>query len=373
MASSYYPNYYGQPSCYPPPCPPPCPPLPCTPCPPVYYGPTGGRGPTGPCCTGPTGAGSATGGAGPTGPAGPSGTGATGPTGQGFTGPTGPVADVGTGPTGPLGPTGVGTTGPSGPTGPSQTGPTGPTGAPATFVVVDPLSLPLHQLPNLPWSLQQGFNQSPYVNPPTTWQPYYHTADSQSGFGDGKPPCYPYPYNAIGPTACARQPYNILVTTCSQITSTVPGNPIPADYVLYGATGTAPETCARRVIPKISSCDAVYAFVEDTISPLVDIWRPIRYDMYCWTNGFGETIESSLGSTGSNVVIQGSYLSPSGTPTGPTGLYFMPPHMTKLEWSATAEWLQGSPDYQLTTDGSTRICCRILLVPGNHTSPICPP
>jgi hypothetical protein len=373
--STYYPNNYGQPSCYPSPYPPPCPPLPCIPCPPVYYGPTGGRGPTGPCCTGPTGQGSATGGAGATGPVGPAGTGTTGPTGQASTGPTGPVADIGTGPAGPQGPTGDGQTGPTGPTGASTTGPTGPTGPTATFVVVDPLALPLHQLPNLPFSIQQGFGQSPAIDPSTVWQPYYHTADSQSGFGDGKTPCYPYPFNAVLPIPCARQPYNVLVTTCSQISSVDPTGPFPASYALYGATGTGPETCARRALTPISSCDAVYAFVEDTVSPLLDVWRPIRYDMYCWTNAFGLPIAESLGSTGSNVVVQGSYLTPSGSgPTGPTGLYFMPPQITKVEWSATAEWLANSPTYPLTTDGGfTTIDCKILLTPGNHTSPVCPP
>ncbi len=369
--STYYPNNYGQPHCYPNPYPP-CPPPPlCIPCPPVYYGPTGGRGPTGPCCTGPTGPGSATGGAGATGPIGPAGTGATGPTGLGVTGATGPTADIGTGPQGPLGPTGEGLTGITGPTGSALTGPTGPTGPTATFVVVDPLSLPLHQLPNLPFSIYQGFGQSPINDPPTTWQPYYHTADSQSAFGEGKTPCYPYPFNAAGPTACARQPYNILVTTCSQISITIPGNPIPAEYVLYGATGTGPETCARRPLQPIQSCDAIYAFVEDTIT-MVDVWRPIRYDMYCWTNAFGQPIADSLGSTGSNVVVQGSYLNSGSSPTGPTGIYFMPPQITKLEWSATAEWLEGSRDY-LLTDGTRTFNCRILLTPGNHTSPVCPP
>ena len=312
---------------------------------------------------------------GPTGPIGPIGTGPTGATGEGAPGPTGPISDSGTGPEGPLGPTGDSQTGPTGPTGPSPTGPTGPTGPTATFVVVDPLALPLHQLPNLPFSIYQGFGQSPIINPSTIWQPYYHTADSQSAFGEGKTQCYPYPYNAAGPTACARQPYNILVTTCADISSVDPTGPFPASYALYGATGTAPETCARRPLQPIQSCDAVYAFVQDTIIPSVDVWRPIRYDMYCWTNAFGQPIADSLGSTGSNVVVQGSYLTPSGSgPTGPTGIYFMPPHITKVEWSATAEWLANSPTYPLTVDGGfTTIPCKILLTPGNHTSPICPP
>lgn len=336
-------------------------PAPCYQCPPLYYGPTGGVGPTGSCCTGPTGQGATTGTFGPTGPAGsvgPLGTGPTGPTGLGVTGAIGLIGPTGFGSTGAIGPTGL-------------------------FVQLNPLSLPLHQLPNLPFSILRspisGLPQSPDIDPSTQWAPYYHTADSQSAVGEGPTPCYPYPYDAVGPIGCARQPYNILYTTCSKITNALqatppypdPLNPILADYVMFQG-----ETCVRRAgplelpnLPTVDSCDAVYAFVEDIGIP----WRPVRYTMHVWTNAFGKAESDSLGVTGSNVVIQGSYLSPSGSgPTGPTGIYFMPPQISKLEWSATAEWLENSQYYYLT-DGivANPIPCKILLTPGNHTSSNC--
>ena len=320
---------------------------PCCPCPPLFYGPTGRAGPTGPCCTG---------------PANPIVTGSTGPTGLNggdVTGPTGPQDNAP----------------PTGPTGPSITGPTGiagPTGE-SILVPINPLALPLHQLPNIPFSIQQspdpGQPQSPYQDPPTTWLTFYHTADSQSGPGDGPTPCYPYPYQS-GQMDCARQPYRIVISKCSFITDALnatppyPLTPFTGNYVLFEG-----ETCKPSGGGIINSCDAMYAFVE-SISPSTD-WRPIHYRMHLWTNVFGQAIADADGSTNSNVVIQGGYADPSGGGiTGPTGIYFMPPHITTLEWSATAEWLANSPDYYLT-DGEIPFICKILLTTGNHTSPIC--
>lgn len=319
---------------------------PCCPTPPLFYGPTGVRGPTALCCTGPANPGI-----------------------TGLTGPTGSIVSIG--PTGPAGPQLIGPIGATGVTGIGLTGPTGVTGM-VWNKEIDPLSLPLHHLPNIPFSIKQSSisPQSPLQDPPTVWSPYYHTADSQSGLGEGPTPCYPYPYNAVGPTGCARQHYNILISKCSYVTdalNAVP--PYPATSILASYTIFGDETCQSTTSFVIDSCDAVYAFVE-SIAPSTD-WRPIHYTMYVWTNVFGQSIADADGSVNANVVLEGGYMNPTGTGvTGPTGIYFMPPHVQKLEWSATAEWLQNSPDYYLT-DGEIQFVCKILLTTGNHTSPIC--
>ena len=149
-------------------------------------------------------------------------TGPYGATGTVGTGPTGAQSDV-TGPAGVTGPTGTVGTGPTGAPS-SVTGPTGP----QSLVIIDPLSLPLHQLPRVPYSIYQDpiNNNLPvgaYVGGvQTNWSAYYHTADSQSGPGDGPTPIFPYPYNSTAPSIqCARQPYTIYITSCSAISNAV--------------------------------------------------------------------------------------------------------------------------------------------------------
>lgn len=335
---SYQYNYSGQgsPVRYYPPCPPPGPVL--------YYGPTGPRGIQG--CQGVTGPMGATGWTGPTGRTGP-----TGPMGTtGYTGPTGPCS---TGPPGPLGPTG-----------------------PQAYVLIDPLSLPLHQLPRLPYASNgittvPGGVIVPDGNPQTNWAPYYHTADSQSDSIDTPTPLFPYPYS--GPPQvpwCAKQPYNIRYTTCNNINTatvlpppaTYPNTPVSSYLAL-----SAGRTCGANRFITVRGCeDSLYVFV-DVVPP--GLWRPIKYTMYLWTNIFGEANENADGSPMCNVVVQGGLTDNQGGIAGPTGAYFMPPHITKLEWSASAEWLENSPSYYLT-DGTSTYECKILLTPGNHTNPL---
>ena len=341
---------------------------PCCPCPPLFYGPTGMMGRTGPCCTGPPNLGS-TGFTGPTGLPGPS-VNPTGPPEVGPTGPTGPSSSVETGPTGPTG-IGLSSPGPTGPSGPNTpTGPTGPTGT-RTQVIIDPLPLPYHQMPALPFSSEQDplGGQSPIINPVTTWRPFYHIADSQSGPGDGPTPCYP---SLGGLVPCARQPYRIHLSTCSLITNALSAfPPYPATFILASPVLSPGNTCEASNTFPVSNCDGLYAFVE-SISPSTD-WRPIHYTVYCWTNVFGFFNPDVDGTLSSNVAIQGGSLSPSGSGvTGPTGTFFMPPHVIRFDFAATAEWLANSPDYFLT-DGEIPAVCKMLLTTGNHTSPICPP
>jgi len=341
---------------------------PCCPCPPLFYGPTGMMGRTGPCCTGPPNLGS-TGFTGPTGLPGQS-VNPTGPTETGPIGPTGPSPLVETGPTGPTG-TGLSPQGPTGPSGPmTQTGPTGPTGT-VTPVIIDPLPLPYYQMPALPFSIEQDSlsGQSPILNPPTTWVPFYHVADSQSGPGDGPTPCYPL---LGGLVPCARQPYRLLYSTCSSVNAALSSfPPYPATFILGSLSLFPGQTCSPVSPTQApSNCDGLYAFVE-SISPSTD-WRPIHYTIYCWTNAFGQQIPDADGTSLSNVAIQGGTLTPSGSGvTGPTGTFLMPPHVIRFDFAATAEWLASSPDYFLT-DGEIPYVCKMLLTTGNHTSPICP-
>jgi hypothetical protein len=216
-----------------------------------------------------------------------------------------------------------------------------------------------------------ALNYSPVVNPDTTWSPYNHTADSQSGVGEGPTPLFPYPFGASGPTGCDRQPYRIWYTTCSNINAAVsnPTSPYPATRILAQTALFPGETCRPSVVgsDSIRTCDPIYAFVEDVQG--LGEWRPIRYTMHLWTNVFGYPRADADGLTGTNVVLQGSVLGPDNSgPTGPTGIFFMPPHLTKLDWSASAEWLQNSPTYSLT-DGEINHDVKILLTPGNHTNP----
>ena len=301
-------------------------------------------------------------------PAGP-----TGPPGGG-TGPIGPTGAAGGG-TGALGPTGiVGPTGPggsgTGPTGP-QGGGTGPTG-PQAIVIIDPLSLPLHQLPRIPYSILQGFLNLPQgaiCGQPTTWAPYYHTADSQSGVGEGPTPIFPYPYNDTVAIQCDRQPYSIRFCTCSDIDSAfnLPGG-YPANAIQSYGVLEPGETCKYLEPTAIQDCDPVYAFVAIPVSLE---WRPIRYTMHLWTNATGSAIYESLTPSGPgfNIVVRGGQLDSGGTAIGATGTFFMPPHMIKLDWSATAEWLENSPTYFLTDDSGIVYSCKMLLTPGNHTNP----
>ena len=343
---------------------------PCCPCPPLFYGPTGILGFTGPCCTGPPNLGS-TGFTGPTGPVGPS-IGPTGPQDIGPIGPTGPSSSTVTGPTGPTGsglPGLLGATGPLGLNGPA--GLTGPTGT-LVQVPIDPLPLAYYQLPAVPFSIEQDplNGQSPLIDPFTDWTPFYFIADSQSGPGEGPTPCYPV---VGGLPACDRQPYRIIITNCFNVNRALGAfPPYPATFILGTPTLNPGETCERRNTFVSNRCsNGLYAFVE-SISPSTD-WRPIHFTVYCWTNAFGRTIADADGVNAfSNIVIEGGYLNPSGSGvTGPTGSFFMPPHVLKLEYSASAEWLANSPDYYLT-DGEIPFICKILLATGNHTSPICP-
>jgi hypothetical protein len=267
---------------------------------------------------------------------------------------------------GPTGPGGSGT----GPTGP-QGGGTGPTG-PQAIVIIDPLSLPLHQLPRIPYSILQGFLNLPQGaigGQPTTWAPYYHTADSQSGVGEGPTPIFPYPYNDTVAIQCDRQPYSIRFCTCSDIDSAFnlpggyPTNPIFSYEVLQPG-----DTCKYLEPTAIQDCDPVYAFV---VIPVSLEWRPIRYTMHLWTNATGSAIYESLTPSGPgfNIVVRGGQLDSGGTAIGATGTFFMPPHMIKLDWSATAEWLENSPTYFLTDDSGIVYSCKMLLTPGNHTNP----
>ncbi len=342
---------------------------PCAPCPPLFYGPTGPLGFTGPCCTGPPNLGS-TGFTGPTGPTGPS-VGPQGPPDIGLTGPTGPPSSTVTGATGPTGPSSVGLEGPTGPTNTTGIlGPTGPTGLLAQ-VPIDPLALPFHQFPGLPFSIEQDplGGQSPFLDPPTEWTPFYHVADAQSGPGEDPTPCYPVVVSGL--PVCARQPYRFFLTNCNFVTRAVAAfPPYPATFIIAQSSLFPGETCERRNSFVANSCNGLYAFVE-SVPPAE--WRPIHYTVYCWTNAFGKAVPDADGlNTFSNVVIQGGYLDTSGSGiTGPTGSFFMPPHILKFEFSATAEWLANSPDYYLT-DGEIPYVCKILLTTGNHTSPICP-
>ena len=306
--------------------------------------------------------------AGPTGPPG-GGTGPIGPTGAvgGGTGALGPTGIVG--PTGPGG-SGTGPTGIVGPTGPEGGG-TGPTG-PQAIVIIDPLSLPLHQLPRIPYSILQGFLNLPQGaigGQPTTWAPYYHTADSQSGVGEGPTPIFPYPYNNTVSIQCDRQPYSIRFCTCSDIDSAfnLPGG-YPTNAIQSYEVLQPGDTCKYLEPTSIQDCDPVYAFV---VIPVSLEWRPIRYTMHLWTNATGSAIYESLTPSGPgfNIVVRGGQLDSGGTAIGATGTFFMPPHMIKLDWSATAEWLENSPTYFLTDDSGIVYSCKMLLTPGNHTNP----
>lgn len=339
---------------------------PCAPCPPLFYGPTGILGYTGPCCTGPANAGD-TGFTGSTGPTGPN-LSPPGPQDIGPIGPTGPSSSTVTGPTGPTGialPSPQGPTAATGSTGPQ--GPTGPTGLLAQ-VPMDPLALPYYQLPALPFSIEQDplGGQSPFIGAFTEWTPFYFMADAQSGPTEGPTPCYPV---IGGLSACARQPYRFFLASCRNVSQAVGAfPPYPATFILANPNIGPGETCAVRSTFVADNCDGFYAFVE-SISPSTD-WRPIHYTVYCWTNAFGKAVADADGFPNSNVVVEGGYLNPSGV-TGPTGTFFMPPHIIKFEYSATAEWLANSPDYYLT-DSEIPYVCKMLLTTGNHTSPICP-
>jgi hypothetical protein len=388
MSYPYYP-----PPCPPPPCPPPCPPTcpPCLPGPQGLQGPPGIPGPQGipglqgqqgvqgpqgpqgiPGPLGPIGPQGAPGSLGPTGP--PGIVGPQGPQGiPGIQGPQGPQGIQGdTGPQGPQGDTGPqGLEGPSGTTGPTgfgATGAIGPTG-PQAFVLIDPVSLPNHQLPPIPYSV--GFlpqnPPTPQPLPPTRWVPYFHTADSQSSATDGPTPLFPYPITLGGETGCAKQPYQICYATCSMIVSTLangpisPGNPIRPFTALFSG-----QTCeSNPSVQYIPDCEAIYAFVVARPND----YRPLKYTMYLYTGPFGNQevlpTDPQIDPTQQNSLQIQSQLADD----SPYNKITLPPHITKLEWSCSAEWLENCPSLwgDFGIEGIKEI--KILLTPTNHTNP----
>jgi hypothetical protein len=275
----------------------------------------------------------------------------TGPSGS--NGPTGPFGNGSTGPIGPTGPTGVtGPTGPTGSIGPTgQTGVTGPPGNNNT----EPFPLPNHQLPRIPYSIEIDPNNNPILNPPTTWAVYYHTADSQSN-GTAQPPLYPFPISANTSLTdqCTNQPYFIYYATCQAINLALQNGAISPTNTISASIALEPnQTCFFREGGVFDDCSTIYAFVNARAAGYV----PIKYTMYLFTGPFGN-----------NSVSNGQQ--PRFTPTGgvsPSSQVVMPPHMIKLEWAATTQWLSNIPSLWIDIDGGPAIEVKMLLTHTNHT------
>lgn len=303
---SYNP-YYGQPSygysCPPPPCPPPPCPLPLPPCPPQ---------PSSGCLLPPY-----------------------------VTGPQGPA----------------------GPTGPPGEGPTGPTG-PLSVTLIDPISLPNHQLPPLPYSVQVNLNtNNPIPLPATKWRPYYHSADSQSGVAQGPTPLFPWPINATSLQPCDKQPYNIYYSNCNGVATLVTLGYITGLQALSQGNTCAIDTNAA-VQPSFEDCDAAYVFVE--VKPTTADYRPVKYTMHLYTGPRGDPTVFTQGEP--QFTPSGPITPPVPPPTQPN---VMPPHVIRLDWGCSAEWLANSPSVLLSTDnGLTVKEVKVLLTPTNHTSPL---
>jgi hypothetical protein len=294
-------------------------------------GATGATGPTGEKgITGPTGANGATG---PTGVNGING--ATGPTGvNGINGATGPTGANGA--TGPTGTNGInGATGPTGANGTNGvTGHTGPTGDIGATGPTEPFPLPLHQLPKIP------YNQGGLL-PPTQWNVYWSTADSQTNIITNQPPLYPFPIGSTGPsglTGCSGQPYEIYYTRCDAINLALDNgiisstNPFDAKIALYQN-----ETCSNNGGGSFTDCNSLYAFVSANSA---GNYVPIKFSLYLYTD-------------------------PSGI--GNLEPLVLPAYTIKLDWCATTQWLKNSPSLWLSVDSGPVVEVKMLLTPANHT------